>query len=66
MKHKLNVEGMSCNHCVESVMNSLSKVNSISNLSVSLENNTVEFDSDENFDVQMIKNIIEEIGFDVK
>ena len=44
----LNIEGMTCNHCVKSVKNSISSLSGVNNINVSLsENNvTLEYDKD--------------------
>lgn len=60
----LNVEGMSCNHCVNSVEGALKNVGA--NGKVDLASNTVKVEFDENkITVEQIKEAIEEQGYDV-
>jgi copper chaperone len=44
----LNIEGMTCNHCVKSVKNSISSLSGVNNINVSLSENkvTLEYDKD--------------------
>ncbi|WP_054957737.1 cation transporter [Paenibacillus dakarensis] len=60
----LNVEGMSCNHCVNSVEGALKNAGMTGK--VDLASNTVTVQYDENKDtVEKIKETIEEQGYDV-
>ena len=62
----LNVEGMSCGHCVKSVEGALSKLAGISSAQVSLENKNVTVMYDEAaVTVDVMKEAIEEQGYDV-
>lgn len=61
---KLNVEGMSCSHCESSIKSALGKVSGVSEVNVDLAGKTVEV-SFENVDLDLIKETIEEQGFDV-
>lgn len=63
---KLNVNGMSCEHCVKSIKNGLLDKNGIAFVEVSLKDKTVKIDySDVVITSDEIKNVIEEIGYDV-
>lgn len=66
-KVTLNVEGMSCGHCVKSVEGSVRKLPGVSNVKVSLENGTVdvEYNAAE-LGVDKIKEAIDDQGYDVK
>lgn len=63
----LDVEGMSCNHCANSIKNAVGGLNGVAQVSVDLEcsNVAVEFEPDL-IDLDTIKNTIEEQGYDVK
>lgn len=62
----LNVNGMSCGHCVNAIKNALSEVEGIGNAQVSLEEKTVRVDYDKDLvSLGKIKEIIEEEGYDV-
>ncbi|MGM0883221.1 MAG: copper ion binding protein [Bacillota bacterium] len=63
-KTKLQVEGMSCQHCVNSIEGALKEIGAIGK--VDLTNNTVEASYDENqITIGAIKEAIEEQGYDV-
>ncbi len=62
----LNVEGMSCDHCVKAVNNSVGILPGVANVAVDLAGKTVtvEFDSAK-VSVDKIKEEIEDQGYDV-
>ncbi|MFB5678276.1 copper ion binding protein [Paenibacillus terreus] len=61
---KLNVEGMSCNHCVNAVEKAVK--NAGGNAKVDLASKTVEVEFDENkATLKAIKDAIEDQGYDV-
>lgn len=66
MKEVLNVEGMSCNHCVNSIETSVGELDGVSTVNVNLDqgNVTVEFDEAKTSLVQ-IKETIEDQGYDI-
>lgn len=59
------IEGMSCNHCTNSVNKALSKIEGIDNIKVSLTDKCASFSSDKKLDENYIKNIIEDLDFKV-
>jgi copper chaperone len=62
----LNVQGMSCQHCVHAVKSSVSALSGVETVDVSLEKNlvTVGFDSAQTT-LQSIKAAIEDQGYSV-
>jgi copper chaperone len=65
-KIKLNVEGMSCQHCVAAVKGAVSELDGVKNVEVSLEAKTAEVEYDKTkASLEQIKKQIEEQGFDV-
>lgn len=62
----INVEGMSCSHCVNAIKNSVGKIDGVKDVEVDLGNKsvTVEFDPS-NVTVETIKDTIEDEGYDV-
>lgn len=62
----LNIEGMTCGGCVNSVTNALNQVTGVQSADVSLANNnaTINFD-DSQTDAQQLTEAIEDAGFDV-
>ncbi len=62
----INVEGMSCGHCVNAVEGALKKLAGVSKAVVNLEKKNVAVDYDENFvSVELLKETIEDQGYDV-
>lgn len=63
----INVEGMSCSHCVNSIKESVGALNGVDNVMVDLETKRVivEFDPDK-VSLDTIKGIIEDQGYIVK
>lgn len=63
----LNVEGMSCSHCENSVKKSVGALDGVTRVDVDLVGKkvTVEYDS-EKVQVQNIKDAIEDQGYDVE
>ncbi|MDR2833111.1 MAG: copper ion binding protein [Streptococcaceae bacterium] len=65
-KAVLKVEGMSCNHCVQSVTQALSDLPSVNNIQVDLEGKTASFEFDDSFvRIDTAKEAIEDQGYDV-
>ena len=62
----LNVEGMSCGHCVNAVTQALNSLE-VQNVDVSLENKTVTVIYDDSkISVDQMRQAIEDQGFEVK
>ncbi len=62
---QINVDGMSCGHCVETIQNALGKMAGVNQVEVSLENKKVSVDFDENqTNLEEIKGKIVEAGFE--
>lgn len=65
-KITLQVQGMSCGHCVNSVEGSVGNLNGVKSVKVHLDNGTVDVEYDTNStSLEEIKNEIEEQGYDV-
>lgn len=62
----LNIDGMTCGGCVKSVTNALNQVTGVSQANISLEqkNAVISFD-DTQTNESVLKQAIEEAGFDV-
>ncbi|MGI6731645.1 MAG: copper chaperone CopZ [Anaerovoracaceae bacterium] len=62
----LNVEGMSCSHCVDAVSKAVNGLDGVSSVDVQLEEKTVtvEFDASQ-INLNSIKEAIEDQGYDV-
>jgi copper chaperone len=61
---KLNVEGMSCGHCVSSVEKAVKEAGAKANVDLAGKTVTVEYD-DSKVTLDSIKEAIEEQGYDV-
>lgn len=66
MQTTLNVEGMTCSHCEQSVRNALQELNGVNAVDVQLASGKVDiaFD-DSNITMIDIRNAIEEQGYNV-
>ena len=62
----LNVEGMSCMHCVKKVETALKDVKGVKSVNVSLENKTAEVTLKEDVDLSVLKKAVEDAGYEVK
>jgi len=63
----LNVEGMSCSHCENSVKKAVGALNGVGNVTVDLKAKKVTIDFDpEKVSIETIKETIEDQGYDVK
>lgn len=65
MQTKLKVDGMSCSHCEARVIKAVSSIEGVSSVSVSLKEKTVTIEHNELVTVQILKNEIEDQGYDV-
>lgn len=63
MKKIIEIEGMSCNHCVAHVKEALENINKVNVLEVNLENKNAIVETEVDNDI--LKNAIEEEGYDV-
>ncbi len=62
---KINVDGMSCGHCVTSVTNEVRKLGGVTGVEVDLDAGTVQITSDEPLDAADVKAAIDEAGYEV-
>ena len=62
----LNVEGMTCQHCVDTVTETVSKITGVKNVTVNLEEKNVNIEFEESqTQLDIISNQIIEAGFEV-
>ncbi|HVI42513.1 MAG TPA: copper chaperone CopZ [Anaerovoracaceae bacterium] len=65
-KSVLNVEGMSCSHCVSAVTKAVTALEGVSGVNVDLEGKTATVDYDAaKVSLESIKEAIEDEGYDV-
>lgn len=64
MKKKLNIEGMSCNHCVMHVKNALMEVEGVKSVEVNLGSKYALVEG-ENLNDEKMKAEVEDAGYDV-
>ncbi|WP_028574213.1 heavy-metal-associated domain-containing protein [Desulfonatronovibrio hydrogenovorans] len=62
---KVNIHGMSCQHCVRAVTEALSRLDGVSNVQVSLEEKQASFEAPQGFDMEKVKKAVEKEGFKV-
>ena len=66
-KVTLNVEGMSCGHCVKAVETSVGSLNGVSSVKVDLDNKKVDVEFNQtDVSLDKIKETIDDQGYDVK
>ncbi|MEK5037390.1 copper chaperone CopZ [Sporosarcina sp. FSL K6-3457] len=65
MKEILKVEGMSCNHCVNSIETSVGELTGVSSVKVDLGSKEVAVEFDGAATLAQIKETIEDQGFDL-
>jgi copper chaperone len=61
----IKITGMSCQHCVMAVTKSLTGIDGVSNVKVSLEKGEASFDETKPVDMSVIRERIKKAGFDV-
>lgn len=62
----LEVQGMSCAHCVNSIENSVGNLNGVKSVKVNLDTSKVDVEFDSGIiSLEEIKNEIEEQGYDI-
>jgi copper chaperone len=61
----LNVEGMSCSHCVAAVTKAVSALEGVASVDVSLENKTATVEFEAPATTEAMKAAIEDQGYDV-
>ncbi len=65
-KEIINVEGMTCNHCVNAVNKALKGMDGVKNVNVDLNAKAVSVEFEPNIvSLQDIKTTIEDLGYDV-
>jgi copper chaperone len=63
----LRVEGMSCNHCVNSIKKAVGSLDGVSKVDVDLAMKTVSVDyENQKVSLQEVKEVIDDQGYDVK
>lgn len=65
MKTMLNIEGMSCPHCVRHVTEALTELDGVVSAAVSLEEKNATVEHDESVTAGALKNAVEEAGYEV-
>lgn len=63
---KINVEGMVCGGCEKRIVNSLSSIEGVNEVMANHNNGTVIIKANEKIEKQIIKEKIEELGFEIK
>lgn len=66
MKKRIQIEGMSCMHCVKHVTTALNEVEGVSQVVVNLKQNDAVIEVAENIQNDVLKNAISEAGYIAK
>jgi len=66
MKTILNIEGMSCAHCVKHVKEALESLAGVKSAEVSLENKSAAVDHEDKVSLDTMKAAVVEAGYEVK
>jgi copper ion binding protein len=66
MNTTITVSGMTCGHCVNSVIEELSKLAGVTEVKVDLDSGKVDITSDSALDQTEISGAVEEAGYEVK
>ncbi|MFD1065461.1 copper chaperone CopZ [Oceanobacillus locisalsi] len=62
----LDVQGMSCGHCVQTIEGNVGELNGVTSVKVHLDNGKVDVSFDEGkIDLKKITEVIEDQGYDV-
>ena len=65
-KESLNVEGMTCQHCVQTITDALGKIDGTNKVAVDLDKKEVQVDyNEEKTNLQEISDKIVEVGFEL-
>lgn len=62
---RLEIKGMSCGHCTASVFEALDKIGGLTNIGVSLEDQSATFKAPDTVTEDQLKEAITAIGFEV-
>ena len=63
IKVVLDIEGMTCNHCVGKVKDALLKIQGVYDIDVQLETNSATFNMVDGVDIQSVLDQIKNVGF---
>lgn len=66
MKRKLAIEGMRCNHCVGNIKDVLTEdITGVKVLEISLEGKYAIVDMDDSVNIEQVRALIEDLGFNL-
>lgn len=65
MKKVMNIEGMSCSHCENRVTNTLMDLEGVESVVVNLSEKTATVEADERVNDDLLKETVEDLGFEV-
>jgi copper chaperone len=63
---KINVKGMSCQHCVQSVTKALESVDGLKNVQVSLDKGEAAYEEEKPVELETVKKAVQDAGYDVE
>ena len=65
MKKIINVDGMSCEHCVKRITNAVNEIEGAKCLNISLEDKTVEVEVSNDDVLKQVEDAIIDVGYEV-
>jgi copper chaperone len=65
-KTTLSVQGMTCNHCKQSVTDALENLSGVTGVEVDLEAGRATVEHEDSVDIDAMAGAIEDVGFDVQ
>lgn len=65
MKKQINIDGMSCSHCVKHVTEALEELKGVTSVNVSLEDKNAVIEAENDIDDETLKAAVEDAGYDV-
>jgi len=65
MKKKIDIEGMSCMHCVKRVQNALKEIDGVAEATVDLSDKSAVISFEKEVTDELLKNAVTEAGYDV-
>jgi Cu2+-exporting ATPase len=64
MKTTINIEGMSCDHCVAHVTKALKELSGVSSVQVSLKEKNAAVEHDDSISLESLKTAVTEAGYE--
>ncbi|WP_276978950.1 heavy metal-associated domain-containing protein [Flavobacterium filum] len=63
MKATLKIQNVKCNGCANTIINKITKINEVSSVFVSVEDNTLSFDYKNEEQIDQVKSTLKKLGY---